>query len=70
MDRLGYADLALKMRHRHKDGSWGTLERKPQHHSPSEHDPERDWGSGTIYICATCPEEVQVVPHEDGSKPR
>jgi len=70
MDRLRYAELELKMRHRHGDGSWGTLQPRPQHHSPSEHDPERDWSSGTIYECTTCDEEVQIVQRQENDKPR
>ena len=50
----------LQLEHRHNDGSWGELEPRPSHHDPAAHDPERDWASGTIYVCRTCDEEVRV----------
>jgi hypothetical protein len=65
MDLLRVAEASLRLQHRHGDGSWGTFEPAPSHHSPSEHDPERDWGKGTIYRCTSCDEEVVVSKPED-----
>jgi hypothetical protein len=64
MDRLRLAELDLHMEHRHGDGSWAALERRPDHHDPSDHDPERDWARGAVYVCTTCDEEVRVTPSE------
>jgi len=54
------AEMELRIQHRHGDGSWGTFERRPSSHSPSEHDPERDWINGVIYACTTCDEQIRV----------
>jgi hypothetical protein len=35
------------------------------HHSPTDHDPERDWANGTIYKCTACDEKVVVSPLGD-----
>jgi len=48
----------LALQHRHNDGSWSDLQRS--HHDPADHDPERDWVSGEIFVCAQCGEEVRV----------
>ena len=32
MERLRLAELDLRMQHRHNDGTWSTLERRPDHH--------------------------------------
>jgi hypothetical protein len=42
----------------------GTFEPTSSHHSPSDHDPERDWATGTIYKCTSCDEEI-VVAYEE-----
>ncbi len=62
MDLIGRADLQLRMQHRHDDGTWATLEPRPSHHSPAEHDPEREWADGVIYACTTCDELVRIAP--------
>jgi hypothetical protein len=64
MDLSRVADLNLTFEHRHDDGTLGTFEPKPSHHSPSDHDPERDWATGTIYKCTTCDEEI-IVSYEE-----
>jgi hypothetical protein len=51
---------SFDIQHRHSDGSWSTLEPRPSHHDPADHDPERDWASGTIYVCKACDEQVRV----------
>lgn len=66
MDLARIAELNLRFQHRHEDGSMGTFEAEPPHHSPNAHDPERDWASGTIYKCTSCDEEI-VVRHDDPS---
>ena len=50
----------LALQHRHSDGSWSALERV--HHDPSQHDPERDWEQGAIFVCKSCEEEVRIAP--------
>jgi hypothetical protein len=54
------AEMELRIQHRHGDGSWGTFEPQPSHHSPADHDPERDWAAGVIYACDTCDEQIRV----------
>lgn len=63
MDLIGRADLQLRMQHRHDDGTWATLEPRPAHDSPADHDPEREWADGVIYACTRCDELVRVA-HE------
>ena len=70
MDYGRIAELTLRVKHRHEDGSWGTLEPSPSHHDPAAHDPERDWGTGTLYICKACGEEVIVSTVEDPAEQR
>ena len=63
-------ELALRIQHRHSDGTWGQLEPR-SHHDGADHDPERDWAAGaTIYVCKTCDEEVMVEPLDDPGDPR
>lgn len=67
MDLSRVADLNIHFQHRHNDGTLGSFEPEPSHHSPTDHDPERDWASGgTIYKCTTCDEEI-IVAHDDPS---
>lgn len=56
---------ALRLEHRHGDGSWGRLERA--HHDAADHDAERDWSKGKIaYACTSCGELVRVdAPHQE-----
>ena len=70
MDFGRTAELALRIQHRHSDGTWGQLEPR-SHHDAADHDPERDWASGaTIYVCKTCDEEVMVETVDDPTDPR
>jgi hypothetical protein len=64
MDLIGRAESRFRVQHRHDDGSWATLEPRPGHHSPAEHDPERDWADGIVYACTRCDELVRIAPHE------
>ena len=66
MDLARVADLNIRFQHRHDDGTLGAFEPESSHHSPTDHDPERDWASGTIYKCITCDEEI-IVAHDDPS---
>jgi hypothetical protein len=59
MDSGRTAELEFSLRHRHNDGTWSALERR-EAHDPSERDAERGWGTGTIYVCKTCDEQVSV----------
>ena len=70
MDFGRITELTLRLEHRHADGSWGELERRPSHHDPADHDPEREWGNRTIYQCKTCYEEVAVSTVDDPESPR
>jgi hypothetical protein len=54
---------ALRIEHRHSDGSWSPLERS--HHDPADHDPERGWAKGEIYSCTSCDEQVRIVLDDD-----
>ena len=45
MDLARVAELNIRFQHRHTDGTWGTFEPRTGHHSPTDHDPERDWAS-------------------------
>lgn len=60
MFQLGGLESILRLEHRHDDGSWSAFEPKPSHHDPADHDPERDWANGRIYVCAKCNEEIRV----------
>ena len=60
MDLIGRADYQLRVQHRHDDGSWATLELRPEHNSPADHDPERDWADGVTFACTRCDELVRV----------
>ena len=51
-----FSELVLE--HRHSDGSWGTLSRS--HHDPADHDMEREWKDGALFVCTTCDEHVRV----------
>jgi hypothetical protein len=69
MDIGRVSELALRIQHRHTDGTWGSLEPR-SHHDVADHDPETDWASGTVYICKTCDEEVHVETLDDPTNPR
>ncbi|HEY6057924.1 MAG TPA: hypothetical protein VIV06_07815 [Candidatus Limnocylindrales bacterium] len=51
----------VRLLHRHGD-SWTRLN-PVEHHSPADHDPERDWSRrGRLFRCDSCDEEVLIVP--------
>lgn len=72
MFQLRGLDFAMRLEHRHNDGSWSPLEPRPSHHDAAELDPERGWANGRIYMCTTCDEEVRVIDESrdaDAPKP-
>jgi hypothetical protein len=66
MFQYGQLGNALfQVQHQHSDGSWGTMEPEEQeHHDPAEHDPEREWERGHVFICRSCGERVRVTMPE------
>ena len=69
MDPNLFATSDLRLEHRHDDGSWGRLEPRPAHHSPTEHDPESEWANHVILACTACDETVRVTSQESGTAP-
>ena len=39
MDQARIIEMALRIEHRHGDGSWGEFQEDRSHNSPSDHDP-------------------------------
>ena len=70
MDFGRISELSLRIQHRHTDGTWGDLEPSDEHHDPAEHDPEQEWGTGTLYLCKACGEGVVVSTADDPTDPR
>ncbi len=60
MDQARFSEALMRVEHRHSDGSWSPLERRPQHHDSAEHDPERTWANTQLYACPACDEQVIV----------
>jgi hypothetical protein len=69
VNQLRILEVAYRIDHRHKDGSWGEMVEDASHHGPAEHDPERGWARGRIFRCTSCDESVTVVPGEEGGPP-
>jgi hypothetical protein len=72
MDQLRFVESAYRIQHQHRDGTWALLEEEeptPLHHTPTEHDPERDWLRGRIFRCKSCSEVLTVVPGAEGAIP-
>ena len=69
MDQARIIEMALRIEHRHSDGSWGELQEDRGHHSPADHDPERTWKSGRIFRCTSCDESLTIVPGSEGGPP-
>lgn len=56
------------VQHQHGDGTWAPMEPEGDHLDPAEHDPERDWLRGHVYICRACKERVRIAaPKSEGS---
>lgn len=58
-------EIAYRIDHRHKDGSWGEMVEDRAHHDPAAHDPERRWSMRRIFRCTSCDEAVTLVPGDD-----
>jgi hypothetical protein len=72
MDQIRFVETAFRIEHQHRDGSWGILDEEkptPLHHTPAEHDPERNWLRGRIFKCRTCDETVTITPGAEGGVP-
>jgi hypothetical protein len=69
MDQARLAEIALRIEHRHDDGTWGEMREHRGHHAPSDHDPERGWNLRRIFRCTSCSESLTVVPGEEGGPP-
>jgi hypothetical protein len=69
MFQLAAAETLLRLEHRHNDGTWSTLEPRPNPHDPAESDPERGWAAGRIFVCTVCDEEVRIVAPESEKGP-
>jgi hypothetical protein len=48
----------VQLQHRHTDGSWGDMEAMPD--DPANHDPERGWEEGQLFLCKACGDQVRV----------
>jgi hypothetical protein len=62
-------EMAYRIDHRHSDGSWGEMVEDRSHHSPANHDPERNWSLRRIFRCTSCEESVTLIPGEEGGPP-
>ena len=62
MFQYGAVVEGLRIEHQHSDGSWATMEREEgeEHADPGQHDPERGWLRGHVYVCRSCGERVRV----------
>jgi hypothetical protein len=59
-----FAELQLRIRHQHKDGSWEAMVRDRDHPGLAEYDPERAWARGQVFRCVSCPETMIVEPDD------
>ena len=66
MDQARIIEMALRIEHRHGDGTWGEFQEDRSHHSPSDHDPERSWGIRRIFRCTSCGDAMTVIEGEEG----
>ena len=67
MDPVQY-EIAYRIEHRHRDGSWGEMIEDRAHHAPADHDPERGWARGArIFRCTSCEDDVTLLPPGEGS---
>jgi hypothetical protein len=62
MFQYGAVVEGLRIEHQHADGSWATMVREDdeEHADPADHDPEREWLRGHVYVCRSCGERVRV----------
>jgi hypothetical protein len=66
MDQARIVEMALRIEHRHHDGTWGEMREVRSHHDSADHDPERSWGIRRIFRCTTCPESLTIIEGEEG----
>lgn len=70
MDQLRFVESAYLFEHQHDDGTWSRLleeeEPTPLHHTPTEHDPERRWGTRRIFRCESCGARVAFTEGAEG----
>jgi hypothetical protein len=59
-------DDVLLVEHLHPDGTSSPMEIEPGPDDPADHDPERGWAVGRVYVCKVCDERIRVstVPSE------
>lgn len=69
MFQYGAVVEGIRIQHEHADGSWATMEPEEveEHADPDDHDPERAWLRGHVYICRSCGERVRVSGPTDAS---
>jgi len=61
-------DTQPLVEHLHADGSSSPMEIEPVPDDPADHDPERTWAAGRIYVCQRCAERIRVtMPSLDGT---
>jgi hypothetical protein len=59
MFQYGALAEGLRIEHQHADGSWSPMDPE-EAHDPTEHDPERDWQRGHVFVC-DCGETVRLM---------
>ncbi len=69
MDQARIREAEYRLTHRHSDGSWSEMVESPLQHDPAAHDPERRWGIGRLFRCASCEAGVRVVPEDEVGTP-
>ena len=55
-------DDVLLVEHVHADGTTSPMAVEADPGDSAEHDPERGWANGRIYVCPVCDERVRVSP--------
>lgn len=65
MFQYGQVSDAIRIEHRHGDGSTAPMKRLDPH-DPA--DPEREWQRGHVFVCTACHESVTVAVDETGSE--
>lgn len=56
--------LDTRIEHRHGD-DWHPLRPAEATHVGGPSDPERGWGSGRLFRCTDCDEEIRVAPLDE-----
>ncbi len=50
-----------RLEHHHGDNDWHEMQEVTPAHDAAESDPERQWGTGRIFRCTTCEDEIRVL---------